>query len=135
MTTTRRTHRLNSLLKEVISEVIRKDVGHPKVSTFMTVTSVDITKDLTLAKVYVSVIGTDQEKEDTIKALQSAAGYIAVLASKQVVLRHFPSLTFKLDDSVDAHIRINSILKNIEDEKQHRQPLPHDELENNDPLI
>jgi ribosome-binding factor A len=122
MTATRRTHRLNSLLKEVISEVIRKDVGHPKVSSLVTVTEVDITKDLTLAKVLISVIGTDAEKQETIKALQSAAGYIAVLASKKVVLRHFPSLTFKLDESVDAHLRINSILKDIEHEKQQRAP-------------
>jgi ribosome-binding factor A len=126
MTATRRTHRLNSLLKEVISEVIRKDVSHPKVSTFLTVTSVDITKDLTLAKVYISVIGNHQEKEETLKALQSAAGYIAVLASKKVVLRHFPSLIFKLDESVDTHIRIDSILKNIEQEKQQRHPTPDD---------
>ena len=122
MTATRRTHRLNSLLKEVISEVIRKDVGHPKVSSLITVTEVDITKDLTLAKVFISVIGTDAEKQETIKALQSAAGYIAVLASKKVVLRHFPSLTFKLDESVDAHLRINSILKDIEHKKQQRAP-------------
>jgi len=127
VTTTRRTHRLNSLLKEVISEVIRLDVGHPKVSEFVTVTAVDITKDLTLAKVYISVIGTQEEKEESIQALQSAAGYIAVLASKKVVLRHFPSLTFKLDESVDKHIKINSILENIEKEKQQRHPLTSDE--------
>lgn len=114
MTNTRRTVRLNSLLKEVISEVIRKDVGHPKVSTLVTVTSVDITKDLSLAKVYISVIGNEKEKEETIKALESAAGYIAVLASKKVVLRHFPSLIFKLDEGVDKHIRIDTILKELE---------------------
>ena len=120
MTSSRRTVRLNSLLKEVISEVIRKDVGHPKVSTLVTVTSVDITKDLSLAKVYISVIGTDKEKEETIKALESAAGYIAVLASKKVVMRHFPSLIFKLDEGVDKHLRIDSILKDIEMKKQQR---------------
>lgn len=128
MTMTRRTQRVNSLLKEVISEVIRKDVGHRKVSTFMTVTSVDVTKDFTQAKVYVSVIGTPLEKEETLKALQSAAGYIAVLASKKVVLRHFPNLFFKLDESVDTHIRIDSILKTIENEKQQRPATSeHDE--------
>lgn len=121
--TTRRTYRLNSLLKEVISEVIRADVRHPKVSEFVTVTSVDITVDLTLAKVYVSVIGTDLEKEETVKALQSAAGYIAVNSSKKVTLRHFPNLTFKLDNSVDTHIKIDSILKTIDQEKQKRPPL------------
>ncbi|MCH9630889.1 MAG: Ribosome-binding factor A [Chlamydiia bacterium] len=118
---TRRTDRLNSLLKEVISDVIRKEVSHPKVSEFLTVTSVDITKDLHFAKVFVSVIGTQEEKKDTVSALESASGFIAVLASKQVVLRHFPSLTFKLDDSVDAHIRIDTILKDIRDEEGSRQ--------------
>jgi ribosome-binding factor A len=122
MTNTRRVHRLNSLLKEVISEVIWKDVGHPKVSTLVTVTNVEVTKDLALAKVYISVIGSDKDKEETIKALQSAAGYIGVLASKKVVLRHFPSLSFKLDESVDKHIRINTILKDIEKEQQSRDP-------------
>jgi ribosome-binding factor A len=120
MANTRRTSRLNSLLKEVISEVIRKDVGHPKVSELTTVTSVDVTKDLALAKVYISVIGTEQEKEETLKALSSAAGYIAVLSSKKVVLRHFPSLIFKLDDGVDKHMRIDTILKDIEEKKQSR---------------
>lgn len=118
---TRRTDRLNSLLREVISDVIRKEVSHPKVSEFLTVTSVDITKDLHFAKVFVSVIGSKQEKVDTIQALQSAAGYIAVIASKQVVIRHFPSLTFKLDEGVDAHIRIDSILKDIHEEENSRQ--------------
>lgn len=120
--TTRRTQRLNSLLKEVISEVIRLDVRHPKVATLITVTSVDITKDLTSAKVYISVIGTDQEKEDTLKALESAAGYIAVLSSKKVTIRHFPNLIFRLDNGVDKHIRIDSILKTIEQEQQQRNP-------------
>lgn len=122
MTNTRRVNRLNSLLKEVISEVIWKDVGHPKVSELVTVTNVEVTKDLALAKVYISVIGSDQDKEETMKALQSAAGYVAVLASKKVVLRHFPSLIFKLDESVDKHMRINDILKDIEQEKQSRDP-------------
>jgi ribosome-binding factor A len=122
MTNNRRVHRLNSLLKEVIAEVIWKDVGHPKVSTLATVTNVEVTKDLALAKVYISVIGSEKDKEETIKALESAAGYIAVLASKKVVLRHFPSLHFKLDESVDKHMRINDILKDIEQEKQSRDP-------------
>lgn len=129
MAETRRTHRLNSLLKEVISEVILKDVGHPKVSSLVTVTSVDITKDLSLAKVYISVIGSSQEKEETIKALESAAGYIAVLASKKVVMRHFPSLIFKLDESVDKHFRISSILKDIQQEKDQRIPVEDNDRE------
>lgn len=122
--TTRRTIRINSLLKEVISEVIKKDVSNPKVSVFVTITKVEVSKDLHHARVFFSVIGTEEEKQNTLEALQSASGYIAVLASKQVVLRHFPNLTFKIDDSVDKHMRIDSILKEIKEEKLSRKDDP-----------
>src|ERR1700751_3315235 len=108
-----RTDRLNSLLKEVISEVIKRDVRNPHVNELVTVTRVQITKDLHYAKVFISVIGTDQAKAETLIALQSAAGFIAVNASKKVVMRYFPALTFKLDDSVDKHMRIEELLGKI----------------------
>lgn len=108
-----RVSRLNSLLREVLSEVIRRDVRHPDVHELLTVTRVEITKDLHHAKVFVSVIGTSEEKAKTIAALQSAAGFIAVTASKKVVMRYFPELTFKLDEGVDKHMRIEELLAEI----------------------
>src|SRR5262245_9591319 len=108
--------RLNSLLREVLSEVIRDDVRNPHVGKLVAVTSVDITSDLQHAKVDISVIGTPQEKEETIKALQSAAGFIAILSSKKVVMRYFPALTFKLDTSVEQQHRIDSLLSKIKEE-------------------
>jgi ribosome-binding factor A len=119
--TKQRTDRLNSSLKEVISDVIRKDVRNPHVNELLTVTRVEITKDLHYAKVFVSVIGSDEQKQETIKALQSAAGFIAVNASKKVVMRYFPELTFKLDDSVDKHMRIEKLLGDISDERKSRE--------------
>ena len=118
----KRTDRLNSLLKEVISDVIRKDVRNPLVNELVTVVRVDITKDLHHAKVFISVIGTDVQKAQTIDALQSAAGFIAVQASRQVVMRYFPALTFKLDDSVEKHIKIEELLNSIQKEQQSRHP-------------
>ena len=116
-----RTDRLNSLLKEVISEVIRRDVGNPHVAELITVTRVQISKDLHYAKVFVSVIGDEQQKEETLKALRSAAGFIAVNSSQKVVMRYFPELTFKLDDSVDKHMRIEELLGKITKERETRQ--------------
>ena len=113
-----RTARLNSLLKEVISEVIRREVRNPHVNELVTVTRVDITKDLHYAKVYISVIGTPEQKEETIKALQSASGFIAVNSSKKVVMRYFPALTFKLDDGVEKHMRIEELLHEIKNKRQ-----------------
>lgn len=114
----RRTDRLNSLLKEVISDVIRREVRNPHVNELMTVTRVDITKDLHYAKVYISVIGTEQQKAETIAALQTSAGFIAVQASKLVVMRYFPALTFKLDDYVEKHMRIEELLNKISAERK-----------------
>ena len=116
----KRTDRLNSLLKEVISEVIKRDVRNPHVNELVTVTRVQISKDLHYAKVFISVIGSEQEKAETIEALTSAAGFIAVQSSQKVVMRYFPELTFKLDDSVDKHMRIEELLGKISKERDSR---------------
>lgn len=130
MAPVQRVDRLNSLLKEVISEVIRNDVRNPHVNELVTVTRVEITKDLHYAKVYVSVIGTPDIKKETLAALSSASGFIAVNASKKVTMRYFPELTFKLDDSVEKHMRIDELLKEINNEKKSRKDeTPEDSLD------
>ena len=120
MTARKRIVRINSLLKEVISEVIRKDVRDPRLGSLITVTSVDTTNDLQHAKVYISVIGDTLEKSQTIEALQSAAGFIAIHASKKVVMRYFPSLNFKLDTTVDKYITVENLLGQIHEERKSR---------------
>ncbi len=118
--TKQRIDRLNSLLKEVITEVIRKDVDNPEVGEFVSVTRVDISKDLRHAKVYISVIGDEETKETTLKALTKASGFIGVTASKKVVMRFFPSLRFIIDDTVDKVMRIEELLHEIHEEKDSR---------------
>ena len=120
--TKQRIDRLNSLLKEVITEVIRKDVDNPEVGEFVSVTRVDISKDLRHAKVYISVIGDEETKETTLKALTKASGFIGVTASKKVVMRFFPSLRFIIDDTVDKVMRIEELLHEIHEEKDSRTP-------------
>lgn len=105
--------RLNSLLKEVISEVLRKDVKNPHIHSLTTVISVNITRDLRQAKVYVSVMADDKEKKQTLDELNKASGFIGINASKKVTLRFFPTLEFKLDDSVDKQMRIESLIHEI----------------------
>ncbi len=122
----KRVARLNSLLKEVISEVVTRDVRDPRLAPLVTVTSVDITSDLHYAKVYISVIGTEEQKKGTMEALQSAAGFIALNASKKVVMRYFPELTFKLDTTVDQHMRIHDLLDKIQDEQKSRKKPPEE---------
>lgn len=118
---TRRTDRLNSLLKEVIAEVILREVRHPEISPLLSITNVDVSKDLHHAKVYVSVIGSDKERTKTLAALESAAGFIAVHAAKKVVIRYFPQLTFKLDTSAETQMQIDAIIEKIHHEQDKRQ--------------
>ena len=113
--------RVNSLLKEVIFEVIQKEVSNPHVTTFVAVTGVDTSPDLHYAKVLISLVASDEEKNKVISALNSAAGFIAVNAAKKVKLRYFPTLTFKLDTSLDEHMRIQKILGDIEKERLSRE--------------
>jgi len=113
--------RVNSLLKEVIFEVIQKEVRNPHVTTFVSVTQVDTSADLHHAKVSVSLVCSDEEKSQVLSALNSAAGFIAVHAAKKVKIRYFPSLTFKLDTSIEEHMRIQEILRDIEKERLSRE--------------
>lgn len=87
---------------------------------FVSVAKVDTSADLHHAKVYISLIGKDSEKQQVINALQSAAGFIAVNASKQVELRHFPNLSFQIDHTADEHFKIEKILTDIEQERASR---------------
>jgi ribosome-binding factor A len=116
----RRIERLNSLLKEVISDVIRREVRNPHIPQLISITRVDVTRDLHQAKVYVSVIGEEMVRKRAIDALQSAAGFIAVYASKEVSIRYFPQLTFLLDDTVDLQLHIAQIIEKIEKERERR---------------
>ncbi len=122
MATSRRTTRLNSLLKEVLSEVIHRNVKNPKLDDkLITVTKVDISKDLQHAKIYISVIGDDADKKEVFNTLKSASGFISVIASKKVVMHHFPKLKFFIDNSVDKHMRIEEVLSKVEEERQLRK--------------
>ncbi len=116
----KRLERVNSLLKEVIFEVIHKEVRNPHITTFVTVTRVDTSADLHHARVFISLIATDAEKEKILAALQTAAGFIAVHASEKVELRYFPNLTFKLDTELEEQLRIHKILSDIEKERLSR---------------
>jgi ribosome-binding factor A len=122
-----RTDRLNSLLKEVISEVILKNIRNPKISKFTSITAVKITPDLHYAKVDVSIIGAEEEKRQTIKELNKAAGFIATKASKKVVMHHFPALSFQLDNTVEKHMQIEKIIQEIHKEQEERTVKEDDE--------
>ena len=111
---TRRVFRLNSLLKEVISEVLRKDLHHIAVKTeLVTITSVEITADLSFAKVFFSMIGDKAAKEAQMHCLNGIAGQIAYIASHKIRIRTFPKLRFYIDEGLEKQLRICEILAKV----------------------
>lgn len=118
---TRRIERVNSLLVEVIAEVVLREVKDPRIPGLITITKVETSPDLRQAKVFFSIIGSDKDKKAALQVLQEAAGFISMTASKKVVLRFFPQLTFKIDDTLEKHQRIDDLLKKIDDEKNARK--------------
>lgn len=125
--TKQRTDRLNSLLREVISEVIHREIRNPKIPHLLSVTHVEITKDLTFAKVFISFIGDSVNITEALRALQSASGFIGSIAAKKVVMRTFPTLKFLLDDTAIKQERIEQLLADINAEEKQRKHTIDDE--------
>ncbi len=112
----RRTERLNSLMRDEVSDIIRSKIKDPRIG-FVTVTYVDVTDDLKLAKVYISVLGNEIEKEKSVEGLKSASGFIRRELKKRLRIRYTPALTFCYDGSIEYGDRMNRILKKLQGEK------------------
>ncbi|MCE5293716.1 MAG: 30S ribosome-binding factor RbfA [Chlamydiales bacterium] len=119
---TDRVLRLNSLLKEVISEVIHRGIHHaPYINEFITITRCEITADLSFATVYVSILGTEPDKLKAMEALQQNTHQITMMASKKMRIRHFPALTFQIDTGLEKQMRIEELLYKIKNERESRE--------------
>ncbi|NLW51907.1 MAG: 30S ribosome-binding factor RbfA [Tissierellia bacterium] len=118
----KRTRRIEQELKREISSILANDIKDPRVSTLASITAVDMTRDLQFAKVFVSTIGDDQEKEDIIEGLKNATGFIKRELGARLNLRHVPELTFHLDESIERGMYmgklINDVLKQDEENRK-----------------
>ena len=115
----------------MIADVIRLDLKHYTLPELITITDVDTSRDLQYAKVYVSLInGSDDEKKFMITELQKCSSSIARIASKKVVMRYFPNLTFKLDNALDEYMKINDILDRVSKETAETPPEDNEAIEN-----
>jgi ribosome-binding factor A len=105
--------RVDEAMRAVLSDAIGKDLKDPRIG-FVTVTGVKTSPDLRHARVYVSVLGTDAEREQSIDGLRSAHGFLQRRLADELTLKHTPSLTFSYDESVDRGMRISSLVNQIE---------------------
>ena len=115
---TYRVERLNSFLRQEISDIVQRYVKDPRLGTFVSVTTVEISKDMRYAKVFISRYGTDLEKADTIKALDSASGYIRHELGERMKTRRIPELSFRLDNTMEKAAKVLKIINDISSEEK-----------------
>lgn len=107
-----RVGRVGEQIKKELSQIIQTELKDPRIG-FITVTGVEVTNDLSQAKVYLSVLGSEEQKEETLKAIARGTGFIRSELGKRMRLRHTPELVFKFDASIEYGSRIEALLEQI----------------------
>ncbi len=107
-----RIEKIQELMKQEISQIILRELKDPRIG-FVTVTQVEITGDLREAKVYVSIMGSEEQIKDTWKGLNSSLGFIRREIGQRIRLRVTPELSFQLDKSLDYSAHIQELLVKI----------------------
>jgi len=109
----KRSQRVSDLLRKEIADIIVCRLKDPRIG-FITVTGVDVTDDIKMARVYVSVF-QDEERKITLEILNSAKSFIRSELSKRLRIKFIPSIEFRLDTSIEYGNRIEKLLKEIEE--------------------
>jgi ribosome-binding factor A len=104
-----RMRRVDEAVREVLSDAIARDLQDPRVG-FVTVTAVKTSPDLRHARVYVSVLGDEKARAETLDGLSSAHGFLQGRLAAELSLKHTPLLTFQYDESVDRGMRITQLI-------------------------
>ncbi len=107
-----RPDRVGQLIKIELSEIIRKEVDDPRIG-FITITDVSVSPDLENAKVFVSVLGSDEEKTNTMAGLEAAKKFIRGRLGPKLELRLVPKLSFELDSSIERASKVWGLMKKL----------------------
>ena len=113
---TRRTERINDLIREQISELLHRQVKDPRLNCFLTVTRVNTSVDLRHAKVFVSVMGSEDEKKAAMAGLDSASGFLYRELRSRLSLRRMPELRFQLDRSMQRGAEVLDLMREVREE-------------------
>ena len=126
----RRTQRINEILRQEMSRVIQVELRDPRLHSLISITHVDTSEDLRYAKVYVSVLGDPSRKDQALHGLDSAAGYIRKELGDVLSLKYIPSLIFKLDESLERSETILRVINRVVGETPYLEENSTDPLSN-----
>lgn len=110
-----RAEKVAQAIKKEVGNIIHDELGDPRLG-FITIMRVELTRDLQLARIYFSVMGSQEQKDKAQDALDSASGFVRRLIGQRLKLRLTPEITFKLDKSVDYSMDIAEKIERIKNE-------------------
>jgi ribosome-binding factor A len=112
----KRSEKVADLIQKEISQMLVKSIKDPRIG-FVTITKVTVSEDFRFAKVYFSVAGTLQERERSMKGLDSAKGYVRKELGRRIRLRYTPEIMFQFDPSIEYAIRMEELIQSLHEEK------------------
>ena len=121
----RRGGRGNHTIQRELGILIAEELNDPRLSPMTSVTHVDVNRDLSIAKVYVTVLGADAEREDSLEALRSATTRLQMLISQRIEIRKMPRLTFILDDQLQTGADMDQLIDKVIAEASRRHSDSH----------
>ncbi|MEI5906221.1 30S ribosome-binding factor RbfA [Bacillus spongiae] len=110
-----RANRIGEQMKKELSDIIGRKIKDPRIG-FVTVTDVQVSGDLQQSKVYITVLGDENQRENTLKGLAKAKGFIRSELGHRIRLRKTPEIIFEFDESIDYGNHIETLLQKISDE-------------------
>lgn len=117
----KRLNRISGEIKRVVSELLQRGIKDPRINPLTSVTRVEVTNDLSYAYINISVMGNEEEKENTLSGLQSAKGFIRREIGNRIDLRHAPEPIFQIDESIEQSLYISKLIDRIHKEDEEKR--------------
>jgi ribosome-binding factor A len=109
-----RPERVAHMIQREMAEILEQKLRDPRVSRWVTVTDVEVTQDLSFARIFVSILPEGEERDRTLQALEGAAGFVRRELARRLDLREVPEVRFLHDSSIERGARVEEILKKLE---------------------
>lgn len=117
----KRINRISEEIKRVVSELLQTELKDPRINPMTSVTNVEVTNDLSFANIYISVLGNEEEKKNTIEGLNSAKGFIRREIGSRIDLRHVPEPIFHIDKSIEQSLYMSQLIERIHKEDERKR--------------
>lgn len=112
-----RSERLAEEIKKAASQIINNDIKDPRVSGLISVTKVEMTKDLRHARIFLSIYGEEPEKQKVFEGIKNAEGFIRKELAHRVRMKFIPEISFKMDESIEYGIYIHKLLEEMHEQE------------------